>query len=395
MNFRSIADLSETVRSNLWRLPADIDIVVGIPRSGMLIASMIALYRNLPLTDLDGYLTGRQFGIGHTRRHPASTAHAIRHALVVDDSCRTGTSMLKARSQLEAQTQNSFTTCVGYGVACNNPGVDHVLEVVAEPRIFEWNFMHHPFVERACFDIDGVLCHDPTWAQNDDGERYIEFLNNAAPLFNPRRRIARLVTSRLEKYRSQTEDWLHEHGYEFSELIMLDCPDAATRRRLNMHADFKANAYRSCDSPLFIESELRQARDIARLSGKPVISIQGMMLCAPGMTVTRIHQEIKRQTLLRMLGSVLLDNRSRQAIKKMRDHFIAWGSRQVGQTPYGQPPASIVQADEPPTAKARAGTNSMQDLKLRDGDRNCEHDRPSQDDALIPRDVSRPLQAGP
>jgi uncharacterized HAD superfamily protein len=31
-------------------------------------------------------------------------------------------------------------------------------------------------LKKACFDIDGVLCADPLPEQNDDGEKYINFL---------------------------------------------------------------------------------------------------------------------------------------------------------------------------------------------------------------------------
>jgi len=42
--------------------------------------------------------------------------------------------------------------------------------------VFEWNALHHSNPERFCVDIDGVLCRDPTEAENDDGESYLEFL---------------------------------------------------------------------------------------------------------------------------------------------------------------------------------------------------------------------------
>lgn len=60
-------------------------------------------------------------------------------------------------------------------------------------------------------DIDGVLCADPTPEENDDGEKYRHFLLNTPPLFIPKVTIGTLVTSRLEKYRPETEAWLQKN----------------------------------------------------------------------------------------------------------------------------------------------------------------------------------------
>ena len=55
MNYRSIAQLAASVSRWSMSLPGDIDLVVGVPRSGLLAANLLALYRNLPFTDLEGY----------------------------------------------------------------------------------------------------------------------------------------------------------------------------------------------------------------------------------------------------------------------------------------------------------------------------------------------------
>lgn len=300
MHFRSIKNLYEDVWSNLHRIPDDIDLVVGIPRSGMLPATIIALARNVPLADLEGFVEGRLLSTGHTRRDTdLEPTRRFRHVLVVDDSCRTGESLREARAKLAGMANPPrFTFVVGYGPVTPAPEVDIALATVPEPRVFEWNVMHHPLVSRSCFDIDGVLCVDPLEHQNDDGPAYLEFLKRAVPLHRPRRQIAMLVTSRLEKYRAETEDWLARNGVNYGELRMLDVPDAETRRRLRLHGSFKAQVYRESDCALFIESELHQARDIARLSGKPVLSLQGPEMIVPGMlNPYAIRQKVRPATL--------------------------------------------------------------------------------------------------
>ena len=105
-----------------------------------------------------------------------------------------------------------------------------------------------------------MLCRDPTAEENDDGERYLQFLENVQPLLRTNRQLRYLVTNRLEKYREQTEHWLHKHEFQYSELIMLDVPTKEDRIKLKPHARFKAEIYRNKPSYMFIESSLWQAR---------------------------------------------------------------------------------------------------------------------------------------
>ena len=121
-------------------------------------------------------------------------------------------------------------------------------------------------------DIDGVLCPDPTPEENHDGEKYRHFLLNAPPLFIPKVTIGTLVTSRLEKYRPETEAWLQKNHVKYNKLVMLNLPDMAARQRANCHASFKAKEYgSSTDNMLFVESSMTQAVEINRLTKKPVL----------------------------------------------------------------------------------------------------------------------------
>lgn len=277
MHYRSVADLNETILANLHRLPRDIDLVVGVPRSGLLAANLLSLMANIPLTDLDSLLDGRLYTPGTTKATARTTRplEEMRRILILDDSISGGTAMARARERVaRSGIAAEFIFAAVYATQPHHPEADMVFEQVPLPRIFQWNFMHHVALERACVDIDGVLCLDPTEDQNDDGDRYRQFLGDAIPLHATSRKIGWLVTSRLEKYRDLTEAWLKAQGIEYGELVMLDLPSKAERQRLGAHGSFKAEVYRRTDSTLFIESEERQAEAIARLSGKPVLCIE-------------------------------------------------------------------------------------------------------------------------
>lgn len=304
MDYRTFADLSRTLLGQIHRLPRDIDLIVAVPRSGMIPASIIALALNLPLTDVEGLLSGRLIAEGRTRRFRRSpvTAHECKHALVIDDSVRSGGTMEEVRNRLLAADLNLKTTFAAvYATKESQLMVDLHFDICPFPRIFEWNFLHHAVLRNACVDIDGVLCVDPTPAENDDGPRYARFLAEAQPLHLPTVRIHRLVTSRLEKYRSQTEAWLKAHGIEYDHLSMLDLPDAATRRRLKAHAPFKTKVYQTdAKAILFIESEPWQAKAIAHDSGKPALCVGDLRLYKPealskaslGLEMTRARRHV-------------------------------------------------------------------------------------------------------
>jgi len=312
VKFRSFEDLAEAVRANLHRVPHDIDVVVGVPRSGMFPASMLALHRNATLTDLDGFFEGRILQHGIRREKPGIRANSElwRNVLVVDDSVGSGGTMANVRARIAAAGGNwKVWYCAIYGIEACHPQVDLIFEACPLPRAFEWNVMHHPqHLATACLDIDGLLCVDPTAEENDDGPGYARFLGDATPFFLPTVPIGALVSSRLEKHRAATEDWLHRHGIQYGELHLLDLPSAAERRRLRAHVPFKAAVYRSKkNSWLFLESELDQARAIAQLTGKAVICTSQMILfdeTGPQRAIRVIQQEIRenRRYLSRLPG---------------------------------------------------------------------------------------------
>jgi len=286
MNYRSLSHLSQLSNECAGKIPQDVDLVVGIPRSGMLVASIIALKQNLPLTDLYSFLRNDDLKKGSTRTYKHADLIKPRDArkvLLVDDSIATAKSMHAALDQVRAVYQGEVVTLAAFAEKNNRHLVDMHLELVEQPRVFEWNIMHHPFMGQACLDIDGVLCLDPTQEQNDDGPNYRAFLSGTRPLFIPSLKVAHLVTSRLEKYRPETEEWLQRNGVRYGTLHMLDLPSAEERQRLKIHQKFKAEVYaRYPQARLFVESEEWQAIEIMRLSGKPVYCIETNELYVPG-----------------------------------------------------------------------------------------------------------------
>jgi uncharacterized HAD superfamily protein/hypoxanthine phosphoribosyltransferase len=278
VEFRTYQDLNNTILRNISKIPQNVDLIVGIPRSGLMVASIIALYRNLPLTSLDDFLDGNLFtpGITKPKNGWIKNVHEARKILIVEDSVNSGASIQKAKNLIKEKS-DCADKCIylaAYVKKSTIKLVDLYFEVLELPRIFQWNFLQHVYLSQCCFDIDGVLCDDPSPDQNDDGPNYRDFLLHAPLKLYPQRQVKYLVSSRLEKYRPETENWLKENHISYGELILMNLPSAEERRRLGNHAEFKAEQYRKhSDAVLFIESDDIQAQKIFQLTNKPVFCI--------------------------------------------------------------------------------------------------------------------------
>lgn len=273
MNYRSLRHAQQGVLRLAAALPRPVDLVVGVPRSGLLFGNLLSLYLNCPLTDPDGFLSGHVHRSGlRGRRAMGKDTFKERTVVVFDDSVCSGRQLheVKALCAPRSAECSLIYVCLYVTPEARNL-VDYYDEVVAWPRVFEWNILHHEILQRSCLDLDGVLCVDPRDEENDDSTCYLHFLENARELVVPTVPVGWVVTCRLEKYRQHTEAWLKTHGVVYGALIMWDLPSAEARRRTNAHGIFKGHIYRSLDARLFVESNAHQARQIADISGKPVL----------------------------------------------------------------------------------------------------------------------------
>jgi uncharacterized HAD superfamily protein/hypoxanthine phosphoribosyltransferase len=285
MNYRTYADMTRLIRANLSSLADEgFDLVVGIPRSGMVPAAMIALYLNTSVCSLPELLADRDISRQSYREIKGAMARPseAKKILIVDDSWDHGVRMTEHIASIPDAIRQRCKSLVVF-TASESPQVDYWLEYVPQTRCFEWNIMHHPsIVPCSCFDLDGVLCDDPTPEQNDDGPKYLDFVRNAKPKFIPTYPVAKIVSSRLEKYRGETEAWLEKHGVQYGSLALLDGVTAQERREQGLHVPFKAAEYAREPFALFFESERWQAERINQLTGKPVYCVaDNVMLLGP------------------------------------------------------------------------------------------------------------------
>lgn len=290
--FKSYADLSIDIKKNLHLISQEnFELVVGIPRSGMVPAYMISAYLNIDCTDLDSFVNNKKLQRGITRTTKASLSypHDANKILLVDDSVYSGKSMKLALDKIELSILHKVKSLAIY-VHTDNPSfTDYYFEKLDGKKLFEWGIFHNNIISNCCFDIDGVLCRDPLPEEEKDELKYQEFIKNAEPLFLPTGTIHSLVTNRLEKYRELTEDWMKRYNVKYDHLIMVQLSNKEDKNLIDSSIDNKAKYYQKSNTELFIESSLNQAEKIAVFSGKPVYCIESNTYIDPSMLNKIIH----------------------------------------------------------------------------------------------------------
>ena len=270
-NYRTYNAMIDSIKKNISAIPFDFDLVVGIPRSGIIPAYILGTLMSKPTKTLDEFVNKVDTLKGD--RFVNMNNLTCKNVLIIDDSVNKGRSLDRVKSLVNSINENyTIKYAAVYATDDSKHFVDFYFEICNQPRFFEWNYLNHPFCKNWCYDIDGVLCIDPTDEENDDGERYIEFLKNAKPLYIPNYKIKALATSRLEKYRELTELWLKKHNVRYENLYMLDLPSKKERIMLKAHTKIKIETYLKDSSlTLFLESDPVQAKMINMATKKPVI----------------------------------------------------------------------------------------------------------------------------
>jgi len=279
--FITLEQYAKDVRKLLTLVPHDIDCVAGVARSGLYPASMVAMWLHKPMivvSQSSGKIVeagnGWRLGNGHNHVKPSTGK-----VLVVDDTVMTGGSQAIIRRVVGKQFQNVVYATVYCNPAANLGKPDIHAVDLQWPHMLEWNLFNSVISASTAVDFDGILCHDCRPEQDDDGPRYLDFIQNAKPLYLPRKEpLPLIVTARIEKYREATEAWLKQHGVRWNRLVMHPAKSTRERERTDVAAykaeHFERWAKTHIPSPgpvMFIESEHSQAREIARITKRMTV----------------------------------------------------------------------------------------------------------------------------
>lgn len=265
--------------SLIEKLPP-IEGIIGIPRSGMIPASIISVNMSIPLYSIcdEKLVMLNSMSDKGGSRMVMYQPNRSNNILLIDDTAFFGKAMSKHKELIKKLLPSkNIITSVIYSTpeAIQKKLVDIPVYISNFPHVLEWNFFDaHPTMN-GMFDLDGVFCEDCPYEIAEDETRYKNWIKTVKPIEN---RIPRLFpaiaicTGRLEKYRKETEEWLHRHKIKYSDLLMLQGTkeERDSNHVLNV-ARFKLQKFieynKNFNCLYFIESCPEQSRLIA--DGKP------------------------------------------------------------------------------------------------------------------------------
>jgi len=273
-------------QASIWTMewiktfPCQYDLIVGIPRSGMFIASIIALKLGKGLTTPELFREGRFWHSSFMNEK--LSFDQVKNVLLVDDAVDTGRAMSSAMEVIEPMSKGISITKASMIVREDSkPIVDLYHKVIAPPRVFEWNILHRKIASYwghgiLAVDMDGILCANCPRGVDNDELLYLEWLNSARPYLIPSFEIDAIVSNRLEKYRPDTEHWLKMHNVKYKKLYMWDIPDKSERKE--GFARHKIEQLLQLKPDMYWESEWAQSQMIWSQTKIPTLCIDEMTL---------------------------------------------------------------------------------------------------------------------
>lgn len=268
--FITTSRLMEDTKLLASKIPADVQGIIGVARSGLCVATMVAMLLHRPLT-IVRQSTHDIVDAGNGWRLSGNT-HGNGPHVLLDDTVMAGNSFKHVTPIVQKRFPNLITAAVYV-----NPAAKHKPDMWVHdlpwPHILEWNVFNSIMSPAMATDFDGILCRDCRADQDDDGEKYLDWMTNVEPLYLTRRSpIPLIVTARLEKYRGVTTAWLNKWSVTFNELVMAPWGTLAERRAQNIPAWKAGYVSKFCakrhqiNPPMYVESDPGQAQEIARLS---------------------------------------------------------------------------------------------------------------------------------
>lgn len=270
-NFVTVDELIIWTNDWIKTFPTTYDLIIGTPRSGLLVANIIALKLGKPLTTPELYSQGK-FWISKR----IDKNKDIANILLVDDSITSGTAMEESFKYLQLSSENVNVTKAALIVTEESKSlVDLYYRTIPHPRLFEWNMMHAKKGKLAV-DMDGVLCENCPPSVDSDEKSYINWMKYAKPYLIPSFEIDAIVSNRLEKYRPETEEWLKRHNIQYKELILWDIE--SKKERNGKHAQRKTEVLLKIKPEMYWESSLHEAKEIWKNTKIPTVCIDEMCL---------------------------------------------------------------------------------------------------------------------
>lgn len=276
INYRDISQMNETIRGHLPKLPWIPEVILGIHKSGMLAAGLFSAHLNVPVLPYRSLWESKWVYAGVRSFIPLEEQEEYllepRRILVVEDAATTGGTIraeqLKLKAHLSELPKHKLFYVVVYGTKPKIGSVHQVIDVVEQPRLFEWNWNNHTLLKLSAVAMEGLLCHPPEPGLSTP--EYVEYIKKAKPFILPKKGVGVIVSGRNEGFRRETAQWLKRNGVKFGNLIM---PAAGVGAPQNTPVFKKLQYAKLTELSMFVEPDLDTAKMIHAFTNRPVFSV--------------------------------------------------------------------------------------------------------------------------
>lgn len=271
-NFVSIETLMLWTSEWMQTVALDYDIIIGVPRCGLLVASIIAAKGGKALASTDTVSRGE---LWNSRR--AISLDCAKRVLLVDDSLGTGKTIqrhqqaIKARyPHLEVDTASMIVHRENYHM------VDYYYKIIPTPLILEWEIMDEAKVDILAVNMEGVLCQPYQDSPGRNEEEYLRWVKGAKPYMIPSYHFDAVLSDRSERYRAESEEWLRIHNVQYRELRFSDLIGPGVDQGVPNQQ--KIEHLNELKPQMFFEYSMTSAQAIWDLTKIPTLSFEAMVL---------------------------------------------------------------------------------------------------------------------
>lgn len=255
INWVSYQELFNWTVNWAHKLPRNYDVVIGVPRAGMIIAGIISLEHNKPLATVDSLIQGKVW-----LPEELTMPDSLRTVLLVDDTIGRGKAMQPIIQQLK---EHNYKVITG-SLICSGKRPDYFYKYLL-PSTLEWDCADRgSFDMKIATDMDGILCEDCPPELDTDDNKYLQWLNTALPLIIPQCTLNVIISDRLEKYRVATEAWLNHYGIKYNHLELCSFSKVERDSRRGQH---KIGVLLRIQPDVMLESNPELARLLQRSTG--------------------------------------------------------------------------------------------------------------------------------
>ena len=268
--FVTLNELTQWTSQWVRNFPVSFDLIVGVPRSGLLVGSIIAAKLGKPLTTPEGFARNEIW----MSERSANKNLRYDKILLVDDTVGRGRQLAKALAQFQPG-DFQVTTAAVIATEEGTTHVDLYYRRISDPILCEWNMLHAKKGNLAVA-LEGVLCHDLPRGMRADEKAYLTWVRSARAYLVPTFEIDAIVAVRDPKYRADTEEWLAEHRIAYKNLILWDAvgPVADEARQIR----YKIDSLFKLKPDLYWEAGYGAAAEICRRTKIPTLCIDRMAL---------------------------------------------------------------------------------------------------------------------